>query len=201
MNTGSETDHLWRSFKDGDKKSFHIIYNDHFVHLSNYGLRLTNDRELLEDAIHDLFVKLWNNKSNLADVTSIRSYLLVALRSVILNKIRKSSRLKLYDDADSIPFNMDFSPESEFISREDDTDTIRRLTEGLNKLTIRQKEVLYLRYYAGLNYDEIATVLDISVKATYKLSGRALQALREIITIPVPLFVGIFSFFHHGHQS
>jgi RNA polymerase sigma factor (sigma-70 family) len=53
----------------------------------------------------------------------------------------------------------------------------------MNSLSARQKEVIYLRYFEELSYDEIASIMHISVKATYKLSARALDSLRQILNV------------------
>jgi RNA polymerase sigma factor (sigma-70 family) len=53
----------------------------------------------------------------------------------------------------------------------------------MDQLTPRQREVIYLRFFEELSYEEIAGMLDISVKGAYKLSYRALDALKELLKI------------------
>jgi len=57
----------------------------------------------------------------------------------------------------------------------------QKLIDALNQLTPRQKEVIYLRYFEELDYEEIATIMDITIKATYKLRARGLDILRQIM--------------------
>jgi len=99
---------LWQSFKSGDKDSFQTIYFSHFNNLYEYGMRIVNDKELVKDGIHDLFIKLWNNKSNLSNITAIRSYLLVSLRTTLYNRMEKNSRMKLTEIDEQLPFEMVF---------------------------------------------------------------------------------------------
>lgn len=167
MVSDSNNAEIWQAFKGGDMDSFHAIYRQHFDGLYEYGMRLINNRDLVKDAIHDLFVKLWNNKSNLGDVSAVRSYLLVALRSTIYNKLEKNNRVRLYDEIEQMPFEMEFSVESDFIIKEAGKLQTQKLIEALNQLTPRQKEVIYLRYFQEMSYDEIASALQITVKATY----------------------------------
>ena len=175
---------LWQSFKEGDKDSFQAIYFHHFPHLYEYGMRLVSDKELVKDCIHDLFIKLWNNKSNLGDVTAIRSYLLVSLRTTVYNKLKQRTRLVATEISDSYPFEMVFSVESEFITKETRSAQGQQLVEALNQLTSRQKEVIYLRYFEELEYEDIAAIMNITVKATYKLTARGLESLRHILKLP-----------------
>lgn len=174
---------LWQSFKEGDRDAFQRIYFQHFPHLYEYGMRLSGKDELVKDCIHDLFVKLWNNKSNLGDVKAVRPYLLVSLRTVIYNKLQQSSRTVSTDMNDDHPFEMVFSVESEFIKKETHSSKAQQLLQALNQLTPRQKEVIFLRYFEELEYEEIAAIMDITVKATYKLTARGLEALRQILGV------------------
>jgi RNA polymerase sigma factor (sigma-70 family) len=59
------------------------------------------------------------------------------------------------------------------------------LQQALNTLTPRQREAIFLRFYEELSYEEIAGVLDISTKATYKIVARALLQLKRSLSIPM----------------
>jgi RNA polymerase sigma factor (sigma-70 family) len=174
---------LWQLFKRGDKESFQSIYFSHFNNLYEYGIRIVSDKESVKDSIHDLFLKLWNNRSNLGDIKNIRPYLLVSLRAVLYNKQEKISRVKLVELDEQLPFEMAFSVESVFISKEIQTAQTQKLIDALNQLTPRQKEVIYLRYFEELDYEEIATIMEINVKATYKLMARGLETLRNLLNL------------------
>ena len=63
---------LWNAFRQGDKAAFQQIYGLFSHDLLNYGYRVTNDRLLIEDAIHDLFIELWQSRSNLMETDSIK---------------------------------------------------------------------------------------------------------------------------------
>jgi RNA polymerase sigma factor (sigma-70 family) len=174
---------LWQSFKEGNKDSFQTIYFSYFNHLYEYGMRLAGDKEKVKDCIHDLFVKLWNNKSNLSDITAIRPYLLVSLRTTLFNKLQKESRVVPTEINEHHPFEMVFSVESDFIKKETRSGQVQKLIEALNQLTPRQKEVIYLRYFEEMEYEEIAAMMNITVKATYKLTARGLETLRHVMNI------------------
>jgi RNA polymerase sigma factor (sigma-70 family) len=59
----------------------------------------------------------------------------------------------------------------------------QRLELALRGLTGRQREAIYLRFYEGLSYQEVADLLGISVKATYKMMARALLHLKENMSV------------------
>lgn len=187
--SGTGDYYLWQSFKMGSSDAFQKIYGDHFASLFEYGVRLSQDKEFVRDAIHDLFVKLWNNKSNLGEVKNIRSYLIVSLRGSLFNKLGRENKVISSEINDDNPFEMVFSVENEMIRKESDKIKTQSVIDGLNKLSSRQKEVLYLRFYLELSYEEVSDIMGISVKATYKLNARALAALKDV------LGMALFSFF------
>src|SRR3954469_24166231 len=82
---------IWQSLKAGDRNSFGQIYQLHFKSLYEYGMRLLNNSDLVKDYIHDLFVKIWLNKSNLGEVKNVKSYLLISLRGAIYNKSKNNT--------------------------------------------------------------------------------------------------------------
>jgi RNA polymerase sigma factor (sigma-70 family) len=193
MHTESNDYPLWQSFKEGDRTSFQTIYFSNFKNLSEYGMRIIGDKELVKDCIHDLFVKLWNNKSNLGNVNVIRSYLLVSLRATLFNKIQQNSRISISEFNGEHPFEMVFSVESDFITKETSSIQTQKLLDALNELTPRQKEVIYLRYFEEMEYEEIAAIMEITVKATYKLAARGLETLRQIMAISSASLLLVFA--------
>jgi RNA polymerase sigma factor (sigma-70 family) len=182
METLNDDTSVWQSFKAGDKDSFKTIYFKYYHSLFEYGMRITGDKEVVKDTIHDLFVKLWNNKLNLGNVTALRGYLLVSLRSALYNNLKKSNRKTIVDSNAGSQFEMVFSVESEYIRKETAFVQSQKLMNALNLLTARQKEVIYLRYFEEMNYSEIATIMNITVKAVYKLTARGLEMLHSLLS-------------------
>lgn len=180
-----ENYNLWQSFKEGSSEAFQQIYDENFDALFEYGMRLSRDKELIKDAIHDLFVKIYNNRINLGDVNNIRAYLFISLRSNFLNKIQRETKIVSIEYNEQFPFELNFSVENEFIKKDADANKVKSVVEGLNQLSPRQKEIIYLHYYQELDYDEIAKILGITVKASYKLNARALEALKNVLSLLV----------------
>lgn len=174
---------VWLSFVNGNSNAYAQIYRFYFDKLCDFGLRLHPDREVVKDCVQDLFVKLWNNRDNLYDVRSPKSYLFTALRNSILNILASpASSVKPLPSENFEPgFVLEYSPEEQMIGHETDAEKLRQVFAALNGLTARQKECIYLRYYIGLEYDEIAALMQVSKKASYKLMARALEILKESV--------------------
>ena len=179
QNYTSENLH-WQAFTHGDREAFGVLYQIYFKKLYNYGNKFSRDTKLVEDAIQDLFIKLWTNKANLNEPVSIKNYLFKALRSTIFRKLAQNAKFTDDDDlAENYNFDISLSAEMLLIASESEQIQTKNLQNSLENLTQRQKEAIFLRFNENLGYDEIATLMDISVKATYKLVYRALEVLRE----------------------
>ena len=165
----------WQKFIDGDIESFQKIYTTYVDDLFDYGMNICGDKELVLDCIHDLFVRLFDNK-RIAKKVNIKFYLFASLRRDILRSKSKAGRfiyeetLEEWELANSYELNL-FSEGGVELD-------IQRLREKVEKLPKRQKEVLYLKYYVGLSYEEIAEAMKVDIASCRTLSFRAIRQLK-----------------------
>ncbi|WP_079645921.1 RNA polymerase sigma factor [Sphingobacterium nematocida] len=73
-------DTYWDKFLNGDKFAFEQIYRSLVPQLYEYGMRHYKDETLVRDAIQDVFVKFWESRAKLKNITSPKHYLLVAMK-------------------------------------------------------------------------------------------------------------------------
>jgi RNA polymerase sigma factor (sigma-70 family) len=69
--------------------------------------------------------------------------------------------------------------EESIIYYENESAIKQELQGTISKLTSRQREAIFLKFYERLSYEEISIVMGISVKSTYKIMARSLGFLRE----------------------
>lgn len=174
---------LWDELRQGNQSSLNTIYTEHQQALFRYGMRMLNDTEAVSDCLHDLFVKLWVRRDRLSSTNNIRFYLISALRNEIINYSRQEKRFEGDNVSDAAYFDLEFSAESVMIKKEADLSNARIVADAMNKLTARQKEIIYLKYFEELEYEQIAEIMDITVKGAYKLSARALESLRIVLNV------------------
>ena len=163
------------------EKYIGAIYKDHVNALFSYALSLGADRDTAMDAVHDVFCKLCADEKALAAVANMRFYLLRSLKNRLLDLFKKKKEtigLPLETIADGLPFELNATVEDELIADEEQELISRKLNSLLKDLTNRQREIIYLRYSQGLDYEEISHLMHISVPACRKLLSKALQGLR-----------------------
>ncbi|MEN8124969.1 MAG: sigma-70 family RNA polymerase sigma factor [Bacteroidota bacterium] len=185
---------LWQEFQMGSESAFATIYELHVALLYSYGLKLVYDKELVKDTIQDLFIELWDAKDRLAQVQSIKAYLYKSLRRKLITKASKER--KTFDKNQDIN-NLDKkipSAEINLIEKQRFEEQRYALQKVLITLTDKQKEIIHLKFYGQLSYNEIAEIMSLDKKGVYNLMARTIKLLKKQLVILVLL--GILIFMH-----
>ncbi len=186
----NETSYMeWNAFKAGDWDAYMQLYNTYFKLLNNYGYKFTRDASLIEDAVHDLFVNLWAKKTELGNPVSVKNYLYKSLRNLLFRKMEKQQRFVNIDADEDYPFNFEVSFDTILIEDEQEKNLQRKIKEAVQSLPARQQEIVYLRFYEGLSYEEIADIMNLNINSTYKLLYKAIAKLQEKIKLADLLIV------------
>jgi RNA polymerase sigma factor (sigma-70 family) len=164
----------------GDEGAFKSLYTHYADPLFSFGLRYTPDQDIVKDAIHDLFIDLHKYRRSLARDVNVKGYLFASLKRKISSALKKQNKEAEYENSD-LSFHISYSKEDSIIDDESQAELVRRLQNELNALPDRQREVLYLRYNAELEYEEIAVLMSITVATCRTLVHRAVKQLREKI--------------------
>lgn len=172
---------IWTRFKEGDQEAFAVLYNHHVNALYNYGSKLCKDKDVVKDALQDLFLELFLNRENLRiSPEHLKFYLLLALKRNLIKKLKAGRKIS-HEYNDSLDFEPQYSIEVQIIEQEKDEEINRKVSDAIRKLPPKQKEAIYLRFNESLEYEEIATILEITVESVRKQVHRALKTVREIV--------------------
>lgn len=174
----SESRDIIDRLRCGDRPAFREVYWAH--HRSVYGLavRYLKDPELAEDAVQDVFMKLWLNRSCLDSEKSISSFLLTTLKNHVLNMIKSQQRrvLRHYEWTDQNR-KRSLRPDEQLLF--DDCEQIFR--EGFEQLP-EQKQLIYrLKSVYGYSNEEIAHRLNVSIHTVKSQYYRASRFIREFV--------------------
>lgn len=179
---------LWNRIKAGDKNALAEIYNLHIHALYNYGNKIFQHPQLVEDAIHDLFLDLWRYRKNLSPIKSIRAYLYASLRRKIIRSIKSSSSLGLEPKWEELNLLTD-SDEKKLIEKEFIDEQTAKLRTHLNNLSLKQYEAITLRFYDKLSYGDIANLMEMNEQSVRNLIQRGLKKLRQYSRLTISLFL------------
>lgn len=168
------------------------IYNLYVDDLFTYALYLGFEKEMIMDAIHDIFCKIATDEKTLQHISNIKFYLFKSLKNRlfdILKTRRQHVELSAMDNSPELPFNIQVSIEDRLIDKEEQERIENQISEMLNSLTERQREIVYLRYVQEYDYPQIAELLNISVHGCRKLLSKAMLKLREKYGVLIFLFL------------
>lgn len=180
---------LWSELKSGNKTALAHIYSCYVDALYNFGNKICQDPQLVEDAIHDLFVDLWRYRDNLSPVISIRLYLYASLRRRIVQQHTKNSNILRYD-VKWEKLNLVSPPEESVVmEKEIHDEQLERLKKYLNNLSPRQYEAIVLRFYDEMSYAEIAVIMEVNEQSVRNLIQRGLEHLRQYSKLVVSVLL------------
>ena len=186
MTTKKITDEvgLWNAFRGGDHDAFTLIYRSYVNLLYNYSTSITQDRELIKDCLHDLFVELWKNHQNLGETTSIRYYLMASIKRKLVRHLETQQRQIQHHESYYVEYP-DYvgSHENRLVACEDEQQFSNVLNESFRFLTKRQREAISLKFFHDMDTDQISNLMDINPQSVYNLIFGALKTLKQHISI------------------
>ncbi len=184
---------LWNNLKNGDEKSFSLLFEKYYRDLISYGNSLSPFAEKVQDCIQDVFADIWLYRNSLQDNVIVKAYLLSSVRKRIARLHERDHVFRKTTTTDVLEFLFDFSIENNLVEDEITAERVLHLNKLLNDLPGRQKEALYLRYHQGLSVDQIADLLDVNYQSANNLLHRGLLSLRKEWKGSIPLLLLISS--------
>ena len=177
--TNNSTDTLLASFQAGNMAAFSQLYDLHINILFNYGLKLTIDKELLKDCIHDIFVKLYTKKDELGTIDNLRSYLFISLKNKLCDELRR--RMYMSDTAiEEVSISTPTDVEDDYMEEEQRKNEFSLVRRLLDQLSPRQREALTLYYIEEKKYEDICEIMNMNYQSVRNLMHRGLTKLRSL---------------------
>lgn len=176
---------LWIDMKLGDRLAFDQIFNDHVEHLQAYGQSFTSDEYMIDDCLQEVFCRIWQKRGQLKTTDNIRYYLMAAFRKELFKVLKKNSKRhsligRLLPES-SIDFNATL--ETSFMEEDSRQEQMKALNQCFKKLSSRQKEIIYLKYYNGLSFDEVCQILELDKKSVYNALSKGMMILRKNMSV------------------
>jgi RNA polymerase sigma-70 factor (ECF subfamily) len=159
----------------GDRQALARLYDRYAPILMAVGLRVLGVRGEAEDLVHDVFLEAWQRAAGYDPARgSVRTWLLVRLRSRALDRYRARSRSKLSPAAP--PQDQEERPmRGEDPELAPDRAAVRR---ALQTLSSEQRVVLELGYFHGLSSSEIALHIGVPIGTVKSRAAHGLARLR-----------------------
>lgn len=182
---GEEARIAWQAFtRDEDMVQFEWLYRHFIATLLDYSYKICHEKWLAEDAVQNVFTYLLQHRRQLPIPQSVKYYLLRCVRNELLKLLGRHKKelpgQELFDTVLQLEPS-GHTPALEVCLQKEQLSTLQHY---INQLPGRQKEVIYLRFFHGLSYAEIATIMEIDQKSVYKTIYKALDTLRQLLPGP-----------------
>lgn len=152
----------YRIAEKSDQQAFAQLYMAYVQPLLQFAQTIIKTRELAEEIVSDVFIRIWQNRRNLGSVDNLRLYLYISTKNTALNYLSRHFRkdvISLDEMSMSMPA-VTYNPEQLLITSE----AVKRIEFEINRLPARCKLIFKLVKDDGLKYNDVARLLNISVK-------------------------------------
>ena len=174
--------------KQGDAETFEKVFFSFAERIYYFAMRYMRNQHDAEEIVQEVFVKLWENRSNLNDQLSFSGYLFTIARNTIFNQNRKKVNEQAYQEYVKVFLENSTRRTEEDLIYSDIKGIVDKVVEDLPP----QRKLIYkMSREKGLSYKEIAEELKLSertVEAHIRLALKTLtQVLDEHYILPIML--------------
>lgn len=164
--------------KGDDESAFAEIYSRYAENMAGFACSKLYSLEDARDLIHDLFVKLWENRNQLVISSNLKTYLYLLIRHRIIDKIRKNiTREEYAESLKSLRYAYHNSIEQKIYLKELEN----TIEKSLNELSPRVKEIYQMSRVEELSIKEIAEKLGLAEQTVKNQLSTALKHLQKVL--------------------
>lgn len=166
---------LWESFKNGDADALFTIYELLYPDLLRNGLSIVPDEHQVKDTINQFFLYLWDKREQLNAPQHLKAYILVSFRRRLVYDVKKNRKTSLLAIDDTYA---EQSCEDHIIAGQTYLELQLRVRKAIDKLPPRHRELIMLKYYEGLTYEQIAERTSLSMRTIYNKLHEAIKMMK-----------------------
>lgn len=166
--------------KQGDYKSFHVIYDLYVDRIYFFVIKFIKSRDQTNDIVQDVFIRIWEKRNQIDLSKSFEGFLFKIAKNEVLNTFSRSKREESILQEimfESIKFLNTTENNLEMI------ETSQLIQEGINQLPSQQKKIFELCKMEGLTYEQAAAELNLSVSTINTQMVNALRFLRNYLIL------------------
>ena len=181
--------------KREDIALFEEIYTTCFPLLYNYAFTILKDRVEAEDAVGDVFLKLWEERRFLLIETSVKSYLFKSVYNQCINILE---RKKVHEKYENYVKHLQYVNENDSdypLSSLMESELTETIQKAIEKLPPQCRKIFEMSRKEQLSHEEIAIKLGVSINTVHMQIKRALGKLRIELKDFLPFFLPLVIIF------
>ena len=167
----------------GNQSAFEQLLDRYQKSVFHQALRLLNNPEDAADVTQEVFLKAWKNLPNFRGESGFATWLYRLTDNAAIDLLRREKKRRgdsSLDDEDGVViFTADPSPTPHQAIEEKELQ--QAVADGLTQLTEEHRRILVLREVNGLSYEDIGSILNLSVGTVKSRLARARISLIKIL--------------------
>lgn len=180
---------LLSALRQDNKEAFSLLFQKYYTDLVMFCGNFVRDKSSCEDIVQSIFLKLWNDRKNIRIETSLKSYLLRAVRNSCFDEFRHLEIVRQYESDPDHSVLDSYDTENYILY----SDLSAHLQQALDQLPAAYREAFEMNRFEGLKYREIAVRLNVSERTVEVRVSKALEMLRKLLKdfYQIALIIGI----------
>lgn len=171
-----------------DEFAFSSLYRTFFPGLLSFATSIVKSRALAEEAVEDVFVKVWEHRKMLPAIRNMAQYLYVATKHTSFNYLRSKKNIVFEEIGDAFAFSIS-DPGLNSLHKEN----LQIILSAINALPPRCRLVFRLVRDEAMRHSEVAQLLEISEKTVSAQISYALTRIAETLQQTLPEFAAYYA--------
>lgn len=173
-----EAQALVKALKEGNLLAFSIVYKTYAAQTFSLAFKYLLNKELAEDAVQNLFLKLWLKKEEIDETKPINRYLFTMLKNDLLNTLRDSKKnIYLLEDCLSMVLELEDNSQNENLKQEQ----MNIIQQALEQLSPQRRKVFEMKVSGKYSNQEIADKLNLSINTIKFQYSQSLKQIRATV--------------------
>ena len=173
-----EAQALVKALKGGNQLAFSIVYKTYAAQTFSLAFKYLLNKELAEDAVQNLFLKLWLKKEEIDETKPINRYLFTMLKNDLLNTLRDSKKnIYLLEDCLSMVLELEDNSQNENLKQEQ----MNIIQQALEQLSPQRRKVFEMKVSGKYSNQEIADKLNLSINTIKFQYSQSLKQIRSTV--------------------
>ena len=168
--------HLLRRVEQSDEKAFEELFHHYFPWLITKVIGIVAKKEVAEEIVEDVFIKLWRKRAALSEIENIETYMYVAAKNMSYNYLKSPGGRKFHELTEQIELlKTNRSPEKIYL----DEELKRQLDYAVTSLPEKCRHIFELVRIQGNSYKKTADILNLTTKTVENQLAIAVRKISE----------------------
>lgn len=156
---------LMRRTAAGEERAFEELIERHQSRVIGTVAKMLGDASAAEDLAQQVFIRVWQSAPRYAATAKFTTWLMTITRNLVFNETRRRGRARFFpmEHEDGSPREIPDAISLEPGRNLEEKELQKAIEEAVASLPEQQRLALILRRYEGMDYEEIADVLETTI--------------------------------------